>query len=255
MKRVLIKIKNINRYLSLSLIRKNNAMGLLNRNGINFAGSILIPLFGLMMGSCVKTEIQNISENTTLVQDFSVPLIAKELAIHAPNTNDASSVPGTYGSFFYNGLQYPNNYQAFKQNFFVGFNLDDSKGRASMITYLKFHILIENNFPTKIYTQVLLYNSNYTYSDSLFVNGPLEVEAATVDANGLVLTPGVKLVDIPFEGKKLDQLKTVNYLFDRSTIMTQNADKTPIKLTDKNVIKINIATHIQLDYNIKDMFN
>ena len=229
-------------------------MGLLNRTSIG-ACSFILCFCALAMVSCVKTELQNISENTTLVQDFSVPLIAKEFSIHAPNASDASSIPGTYGSFFYNGLQYPNNMQAFNQNFFVGFNLDDSKGRASMITYLKFHIFIENYFPTKIRTQVLLYNSNYTYSDSLFVNGPLEIDAAAVDANGLVVTPGVKLIDIPYEGKKLDQLKTVNYLFDRSTILTQNANNTPIKLTDKNIIKINIATRIQLDYNIKDMFN
>ena len=232
-------------------------MGLLHRTRFSYAGSITLFLCTLMLLSCVKTELQNISENTTLVQDFSVPLIAKELAIHAPSPSDTSSVPGPYGSFFYNGLPYPNNDHAFILNPFpfVGFNLDDSKGRASMITYLKFHILIENNFPTNIYTQVLLYNSNYTYYDSLFVSGPLEVEAATVDGNGLVLKPGVKLVDIPFEGKKLDQLKTVNFLLIPSSIMTQNADKTPVKLTDKSTIKVNIATHIQLDYNIKDMFN
>jgi hypothetical protein len=101
---------------------------------------------------------------------------------------------------------------------------------------------------------MLLYNSNYTYSDSLFHEGPIEIPAATVDANGVVLTPGVIIKDIPFEGKNLEQLKTVNFLFDRSIILTQNETNTSIKLTDQNTIKINLATRIILNYNIKDMF-
>lgn len=222
----------------------------------SFYRFVFLFIGALTMVSCVKNELQNISENTTVVQDFSVPIISKEFSFIKPDSSLASDIPGLYGSITYDGKLYPNNTPYLSvycdpQDF----NLTGSLNRAKNITFLKFHIKIENQFPTKIYSQITVLDKNYTYYDSIFLNGPIEIAPASVDKDGTLISPGLKIIDIPFEGDNLERLKRINYMFFNNKILTQSTDGSPVKLSSGKVIKLNIATQIQLDYNIKEMFN
>jgi hypothetical protein len=210
-------------------------------------GSTLFLL--LLMSSCIKENIGNVSDNVMINQSFSVPLGLREVTLDAPPIIDTSIIPGSYGSYYYDGRIYPNDSLYFTKTYDIDFNLQDKRARQDWIKRLMFHLLIENSFPTQVYSQIYIYNASRVPTDSVFANGPVLVNAASVNSQGEIEQSSDKLFDVPFEGDRLTMLKQTTLLVYKGTILTQNG----IRLSSKNEIKINIAIQVEVGYNLKDI--
>ena len=208
-------------------------------------GCALLPL--VLISSCIKENIGNVSDNVMINQSFSVPLGLREVTLGAPSI-DTSSIPGSNGSYYYDGRIYPNDSLYFTKTYNIDFNLQDKRARQEWIKRLMFHLLIENSFPTQVYSQIYIYNASRVPTDSVFANGPVLVNAASVNSQGEI-EQSDKLFDVPFEGDRLAMLKQTALLVYRGTILTQNG----IRLSSKNEVKINIAIQVEVGYNLKDI--
>jgi hypothetical protein len=206
-------------------------------------------LMFLLHVSCIKEDVSNISDKVLMHQSFSVPLGLKEVVFDKPSISDTSSIPGMYGSYYYDNRIYPNNVTYFTKTYDIPFTLRDRKEREEWIKRIVFHLLIENNFPTTVYSQVYIYNANGMISDSVFVNGQVLVEAAKVSSLGEVEQSSAKIFDVPFEGSRLEMLKQTTLLVYKGVIQSENG----LKLSEKNDVKINIALQAELEYSLNEL--
>lgn len=212
----------------------------------------------ILITSCIKEDISNLSNNIMINQSFSIPFGPANISIDAPLISDTSSFPGRYGSFYYDSNIYPTSSPYFITSYNTDFSLQDTRGREEWIKRIIFHLLVENSFPTNVYAQVYIYEQNTLQRfdsnmglDSLFVNGPVLVDAADVNSQGEVVQPSSKIYDVPFEDVRLSMLKRAKFLVYMGKVST-SGKVNPIRLSDKNHLKINTALQVDLKYNIKD---
>jgi hypothetical protein len=201
------------------------------------------------MSSCIKEDISNVSDNVMMHQSFSVPMGLREVTIDAPSVNDTDSIPGINGFYYYESLRYPNNFFCFVKTYDLDFNLQDRRAREEWITRLVFHLLIENSFPTSVYSQIYIYNASGVIADSVFEGGPVLVEAARVNSQGDIEQTSSKLFDVEFKGERLTMLKQTVLLVYKGVIISQDG----MRLSPKNDVKINTAIQVDVEYNINEL--
>jgi hypothetical protein len=209
-----------------------------------------------VLTSCIKEDISNLSNNILINQSFSIPFGPSDIAIPAPLITDTSSKPGRYGSFYYNNNIYPNNFTYFTTSYTINFSLHDKQSREDWIKRIVFHLLGTNGFPTAVYSQVYIYGQNVyqdggSIVDSVFVNGPVLLEPASVNSQGDIEQSTSTIFDVPFEGTRLAMLKHAALLVYTGKVLSTGGKYSPIRLTDKNKININIAFQVDLQYNLQ----
>ena len=205
----------------------------------------------IILTSCVKEDISNLNKNVLINQSFSVPFGPSDLKIYVPSVIDTSSVPGRYGSFYYNGNIYPNNMLYFTINYDINFTLSDKNASEKWIKRVVFHLLGVNSFPTQMYLQVYIYNQR-SLLDSVFVNGQVILEPAVVNAQGDIEQTTSALIDVPFEGARLTMLKQATDLVYQGKFLSTGGKYKPMRLSDNNNLLINIALQVELQYNLND---
>jgi archaellum component FlaF (FlaF/FlaG flagellin family) len=205
------------------------------------------------MSSCVKEELNAISKNTLIQQDVSLPIGAKVLRIDKPSVSDTSSIPGLYGSFYYNNLAYSNNNLIFNIIETVDFNLTGVSSKSSWIKKLDLIIYFENGYPTQTFSQLYMVNSNGEIIDKASQDGNIQVDAAETDANWKIINSKTKTITLTYEGAKLEKLKQTTNLYFNGIVLSQNDKNTPIHLSDENQLKINIAVRAHLEYNVNEI--
>jgi len=208
-------------------------------------------LITLWLSSCVNDEINNLPKNILLQQSFSIPLGAKEENIIAPPLSDTSSRPGTYGTFYYNGLPYPNNLLVFPPiSDTVNLNLS-SKTNISWVKKVTFSILTENSYPGQVSLQLYLVNASGNLLDQVFGNTAQTTPEASVNSNGEMLNPAHKVSEAIYEGSRLELLKQTRYLKYQTIVFTNLFS--PMKLSEKTKFKVTIGARVELEYNAKDL--
>lgn len=205
----------------------------------------------LWFTSCIKNEVQTLSDNVMMKQSFSIPLGTKELHMDAPSVYDTSSVPGAYGKFYYNGLPYAANSPNFPPLYdTVNLNLTN-KTQVNWITRITFSIVSENSFPSQDSLQVNLLDANGVFLDEAFGNKAVFIDSPPTDANGNVISPTTNITEVVYEGARLDLLKQTK-IMQYKVLVSANPQKI-LRLSDANNFKVTIGARIELLYNIKDI--
>ena len=184
----------------------------------------------IILTSCIKEDISNLNKNVLINQSFSVPFGPSDLKIYVPSVIDTSSVPGRYGSFYYNGNIYPNNMLYFMINYNINFTLSDKSASEKWIKRVIFHLLGVNSFPTQMYLQVYIYNQR-SLLDSVFVNGQVTFEPAMVNAQGDIEQTTSALIDVPFEDARLTMLKQATDLVYQGKFLSTGGKYIPMRLS------------------------
>jgi hypothetical protein len=212
-----------------------------------------ILLLGGFLDGCVKSELQNITGSTTLYEDVSVPIGTKEIKIDPPDSSEASTIPAINGSYFYNGVQYPNRKLSFNLSEAVDFNLNNLSSGNTVITYLDFSVIVENSFPTTAQLQVTICNGSKTITHLLFKDGPISIPAAEVDSLGNVIKKAVVIPDVTaLEEADVEKIKTAGYLLYNANISTVNTARTSIIITDQSSLSVCIAARLKFKYKVTD---
>lgn len=202
----------------------------------NVFGILVISVM-FLFPSCVKNELNSISDNVRMHQSFSVPLGVKKLNMSKPSS-DTSSVPGIYGTFYYNKLPYPAQTTTLPANLdVVELNLSN-KAQTSWITSFTFSIVCENHFPVKA-------------SFKAFLNGAAGLSSVFGNDSMVVEPGGTAKREVPYNIAQgnLDVLlnsQQMTYTVSVSTLNSPQLDST-------NYFKVDVGARIVLDYNIKDL--
>jgi hypothetical protein len=210
-----------------------------------------------MISSCIKEDVSNLSHNITINQSFSIPFGPSSITIDKPLITDTSSIPGKYGSFYYDTNIYPSNSPYFFVTYDMDFNLRDKIAREQWIKRVVFHLLVENSFPTGVYSQVYIYGQdaplgNSTLLDSLFVGGPVLIDAAVLNAQGDIEQTSSDIIDVPFDSIRLAMLEQANLLVYHGKISATGARVNPLRLSGSNKLSVNTALQVELQYNLNE---
>ena len=203
------------------------------------------------MQSCIKNEVNDISGNVILNQNFSIPLGEKEFKLDAPPVTDTSSIPGSCGTYYYNTLPYPCNFSSFPPLYNTANLKLSAKSNSSWIKKLTFSILTENSFPTHALLSVYLVDANGKVIDQVFGDDPLEISEANISSTGEVLGSALSDTIALYEGTRLELLKQTSYL-NYKVIINSDPNIT-IRLSDKNKFKVTFGARVELEYNAKDL--
>jgi hypothetical protein len=203
---------------------------------LRFIG-VLVVFAMFLFTSCVKNELSSISDNVRMHQSFSVPLGVKKLDTYAPSS-DTSSVPGVYGTFYYDKKPYPANASSMQANFDeIELNLSNN-AQTSWITSFTFSIVCENHFPAKVYFKASLNGaagfSNIFGKDSI-----------AVDPGGTVIREVPYSTALGNLGILLNS-QQMTYYVSVSLLNSPQLDST-------NYFKVDAGARIVLDYNIKQL--
>lgn len=200
--------------------------------------------------SCVKKEF---SDNVQMNQIFSVPLGQKEVSLAQPDPRLSSSIPGSFGIFYFNDLPYSSGAYFFRHETGFDFNLETSKNKISWISRVDLKIRFENGFPTTSYLQIYQMDQNFIILDSTFTEGMQPVGESKIDAQGQVETPNYIILEVPYENDRLERLKQTRYIVYQLYVRTQREDLVPPRLSGKNKLKVNLAMRLYLNYKLNQL--
>jgi len=201
--------------------------------------------------SCIKNELNNLSDNVNVQQSFSIPLGAKELKLDAPPVSDTSSIRGENGRFYYNNLPYTCDFHVFPALYSdVNFNLSSSK-KIDLIKSIEFLVLCENKFPLEAGLDVYLLDSNGNTLEH-FKNTTIFIDAGHTNSSGEIV-PSHNVINVKYtDMNMLKQCTQLRYKLLIFTDLTSNINNT-YWLTDNDNFKVTISARAQLDYKINEL--
>ncbi len=185
-----------------------------SKSQIIVAESILLLVIGLSTISCIKNEIGSYTYSPT----FSLPVgnivttfpdIAPNLQLY-PAPEDSSRID-TIPVLYYNDILYYTT-TSFDTIFYKEINFADMSDRLEMAEEIIFRINYANYFPTRVSGQVYFEDAAFAVVDSLFPDGPREVDAARVDDEGFVIEPTIDQVEVTYPREKIDRLNRVQFV-------------------------------------------
>ena len=209
--------------------------------------SIGVGLILLLCNGCVKQEFNQVSNNVVINQSFSVPIGTRTFTLDAPDSLNASVVPGLYGFFSLDGFQYTNDQLWFDlYHDTIPFALSDTK-HSDWIKSVVITPVFGNTFPTKVNMQVVMLDAGKSAMDALFKPDPLTINAATnvVEKNDTL------------SSIRLEYLKHTKYLVFQGQVCSKQSanDAGIIQFTSRQTIVVKIGLQVNLQYNIKDLGN
>lgn len=209
----------------------------------------LLFIGGISITSCVKDNLNDISGDVMLKQSLSLPLGTREMSISAPSVNDTSSVNGTYGKFYYNGLPYSSNVATFQPIYEeVSLNLTANHTKSEWIKKITFQIAVENDYPSIAILAIYLVDGDGKVLDQVFGQSGMVFTEAKMDSKGNVLLPSPSQVkEVVYEGSRLELLKQAKYLVYQATVQSLFFE-TPVRLTDANKLTVDIGVQATLEY-------
>ncbi len=202
--------------------------------------------FTIIACSCVKDDLSKISD-TALInqinQSFSIPLGSYTVTIYPPQLSDTSNISGQYGFYYFNNNKFSNT-----SAFFVlplelfYFNLSDTFS-SEKITSIELSIVINNEYPTQLASQISLVDSNMSIIDQLYSPEWLMVNSSSISIN-----------QIPLTNLQLTEAEHTKYLLYQGIVQTTDTvNNQPVYFYSKNFVTITLGVKINIQYNIKDL--
>jgi hypothetical protein len=213
--------------------------------------SYLFLLFStLFISACLKkTDLNNAWSETGINPEYSIPIGTVEYPI-----DTAFSVPGYILPYPKTTIYYENKpYDVslfLEHNDFNDFSLDVGTRFSEKIESYKFHTVITNFFPTRVFTQIYLLNDNKVILDSLSSTGPIILEGAPFDLNGKVISGNTKVYYFPFTDPQL--INEAAFYSIKTKIETQLQGTDTVRFFNTNRINVIIGLQIKLKVKIND---
>lgn len=207
-------------------------MNLFRKSIFGYLSALWLFILGLTITSCDWTEIPNISENTVINQNLSIPLFNKTYPFKPFSIDDTCRVHGLKDNFFYKGFEYPA-LTLRVDAIYLPINLNFSKSNSYIVKEL--NLILEHRFPVNASFKIQLYDGTETYysKDRL-------IDAEKIDT-----------ITLPVEEIARKKLTSINLLIT-TTIQSQNTSA-PIQITDNNNIIVKVSARLKSEHNFKEI--
>jgi hypothetical protein len=211
---------------------------------------LLILLFTTtFLISCIKENIEESVTNSVVYPEYSLPLgtfttlIDTSFSEPGYNITNADTVP-----VMFNGLIYYSSLYAYSESY-EKLNINYTSSIRSHIISLTFRVIVTNNCPSDIVTQVYFVDSAYQVNDSVFSDGPHTTLKAAANSNGVVTKATTSTTEVTFEGDRLDSLLNCNLFKITNKIYYYNSASSYLIFSSGNKVEVIAGARIKLKFS------
>ncbi len=210
---------------------------------------LIVFLFSIfmMLASCVKKSVTNISDNVRYQPTFSIPITTASFSINDYFENIDTVIPGYPDYVYYNDSLLPNYSKIITFNEGVQYDFSSLGSWINQLSYAMFRLNVDNGFPTEAVLQVYFADITQSPFDSLFTDGPLIIPPAEINANGKVTSSNRGQYDVELNNRQLNELGAVNYLIVKGGVYTTRQDIDTVKFYPGYRISVQIGLRAGLD--------
>lgn len=209
-----------------------------------FSGVILC-----LASACIDKDILNISDSIETVASYSLPA-----GVYSANINDylvsldTITMP-TPDSLYFNNTLYPNIADAvlFSAGSPFDFNLMPNAGEE--IQSIEVVVVVSNGYPTDLSAQVYFDAGDPFASDSAFAGGPRTVSAATLNTEGLVVSPAHEVFTIPMPQTFIEDFTSLSQIRIAGQLDTRRSGNGNVRFYSDYKIIIHVGYRIVLKIN------
>jgi len=130
------------------------------------------------------------------------------------------------------------------------FDLQEISEFSEQIVSIMFRLNSYNGFPNEARGQVYFLDYSYRKVDSMFVNGPLTMEAGSAQGNGETINAKHNQNDVVFNQDKMDDLATVRHILIEGAILNVSLDSTLIDNYPNYSLELQLGVQAELNMSL-----
>jgi len=204
--------------------------------------------------SCIDRDILNISDSLEIHSRYSLPVGIFPYDINDYLESLAAVSVSTPDSLYFDDGLYPNIMRK------VGFSSSDSfafnivRDPSEKVRSIELIFLISNGYPTDISAQVYFLTGSSTDSpDSVFTGGPVTIDAADLNDDGVVTEPSISILSFFMPPEFIHKLSLISGIMIRGYVNTTRMDFQKVKFYGNYQITMRIGSRIELKYNTDEI--
>ena len=209
---------------------------------------ILISIIVLSF-SCIKDAPEDFNNpESTWNPNFSFPVGYTSLKMNEDSGFDTlllliDSLSGF--PFWVDEVDIPMNYT-------MPFDMQGLNNFSEQIVSIMFRLNTYNGFPSTARGQVYFLDINSQIVDSMFLNGPLNMEAGTLTGDGQTINPSHNRSDVIFNQDKIDDLANVRHILIEGAILNVSIDSTLINYYPGYSLELQLGIQAELNMSLSD---
>lgn len=130
------------------------------------------------------------------------------------------------------------------------FDMQEIDRFSEQIVSIMFRLNTYNGFPNVARGQVYFLDLDYQIVDSMFVNGPLNIEAGVLADDGYNVNSSYDQNDVIFEQDRIDDLANVRYILIEGAILNLSLDSTLIDYYPDYSLQLQIGVQAELNMSL-----
>lgn len=210
---------------------------------------VCFVLSAFIVSSCMKNDINNISNNVEINSSYSIPIGEVIYTINDYLKSLDTVTIFTPDSLMFNDTTLPNIIPGITFNDLKQFSFTQVNSQLNKIHSITFRIIISNGYPTNAFSQVYFLDAGNNKIDSLFATGRYYLRPATINADGVVTNPYAVMFDVPMSQNFINNLPTMTNILIENSIATKRADIPIVKFYDNYKVEVHIGARIELLFN------
>jgi hypothetical protein len=199
-------------------------------------------------------DILNISDSLEIKSSYSIPIGPVEFDMNEYlESLDTAMFPWP-DTLSFNDILYPNIATAVIYTSVNPLSFNFVSEPEVKVKSVEFVVIISNGYPTAVSVQLYFLEGTASAPvDSIFTAGPLTVQPATMDAEGVVNEPRTVVVTVPMPDTFVTRMPDIAGIMVKGRIETKRPDIGIVKFYTAYGVKIHVATRIGIQYNTGDL--
>jgi hypothetical protein len=133
-----------------------------------------------------------------------------------------------------------------EMEYMMPFDMEGIADFSEEIIRVMFRLNIDNGFPAEAFAQVYFLDISDQVVDSVFLNGPLSFDPASVNSEGEIINKNYSQNDIVFENDKIDNLSTVRNVLIQGGINNLSLDTTLVDFYPNYSVDIQMGVQVEV---------
>ncbi len=130
------------------------------------------------------------------------------------------------------------------------FDMQEIDRFSEEIVSIMFRLNTYNGFPAIARGQVYFLDFNYLVIDSMFVNGPLDMQAGNLSGDGQTVNPSHDQNDVIFNQNKINDLANVRHILIEGAILNLSLDSTLIDYYPNYSLELQLGVQAELNMSL-----
>jgi hypothetical protein len=203
-----------------------------------------------ILPSCIDRDILNVSDSLEVHSWYSVPIGAFEYDINDYLESLATQIVPTPDSLFFEDVLYPNGAFAVSFSSQDTFSFNVVRDPSGKVRSVEFVIIVSNGYPTEVAAQVYFLTGNsQAPTDSLLAGGPVKIQPADIDRNGVVTDPSTAKYTVTMPQAFIQKLSSITGILVKGRVNLTRTDIRQVKFYHDYQVRLHLGSRIELQFN------